>query len=290
MKAFAVALCAWLLAPAALAADSRLATPWAEGPARAALVHALTVDPTLSDADLAEVAEGPDWRLRQQAALVLGWRQHPELFARFQDEEPLLAVNGLARFRGEELADPRLAPLFLERLLERPGAAEEWALIEVLPRTGGDWAEAFVGLMAEEDDPQVRSMLAASLRWAPAEPAADGLRAALRDPSGLVRGEAARTVGWRKDGAMLGADLISVLRDTEPYARAMAARSLGYLHVTSAFDALRPLLGDPDAEARLQALHALERLDAAKLRGLPEVARLRDDPDPKVVRAAGALE
>ncbi|MFH1468185.1 MAG: HEAT repeat domain-containing protein [Pseudomonadota bacterium] len=291
MTPFAVALCALLLSlsPAARADQVSLHIPWRQGPARAALIQPLVVDPTLSDAALAEVAASPDWRLRQQAALVLGWRQTPELFARFQVEQPLPAANGMARFRGEDLADARLAPLFLERLLERPGAAEEWALIEVLPRTGGDWAEAFVGLMAEEGDPQVRSVLAASMRWAPASAAAEGVRAALADGEGLVRGEAARAVGWRKDGAALAAELIPLLGDAEAYPRAMAARSLGYLKVTSAFEALRPLLGDPDADARLQALHAMERIDEAALKGLPEVSRLVADPDPKVARAAREL-
>lgn len=290
MRPVIAALAALALALAAPAAAApRPDQPWAGGPARAAALEALVADPALTDARLETLAASPDWRVRQQAALLLGWRRTPELFARFERQAPLPAVNGMLRFRGDEVADPRLAPLLLERLLRRPERAETLALIEVLPRTGGDWADAFVALAAAEPDPALRAILVASLRWAPTAAAQAGIRAGLRDGSGLVRGEAARAAGWRKDGAGLASDLARVLGDADPYTRAMAARSLGYLRAGAAFEPLLPLLGDPDAEVRLQALRALERLDAARLRARPEIPTLRADPDPRVARAAAAL-
>lgn len=279
-----------LWAAQALAAGvPQIDEPWPSGPERASWVETLKADSSLSDSTLKLGLESSDWRVRQQSALLLGWRSKPELYARFQTESPLATRAGIPRFRGEELGDPSLAPLMLERLLQGTEPENELALIELLPRTGGDWAQAFVELGPKHQDPRVRGVMVASLRWAPTEPALTGMRAAMRDAEPSVRAEAARAAGWHVDGAALATELTRALRDGDAEVREMAARSLGYRRVKSAFDALIPLLSDPAAGVRLQSLHALERLDASRLSALRELESLRSDPDPKVARAAEKL-
>jgi hypothetical protein len=273
----------------ALALDARLAEAWEQGPQRADRVRSLVADPALSEAELAEAMTSVDWQVRQQAAVVDGWRRWPELFQRYQSQQAIPTRGGVLRFRGAELADARLAPLFLERLLQQPEPALRLALLEVLPRTGGDWAQAYLDLMRLEPDPELKAFMVASMRWAEGKYGLEAIRLGLEDDSGLVRGEAARAAGWHAQGASLGAELARACGDVDPYTRAMAARSLGYLRVREGFAALLPLLRDADAGVRLQALHALERLDAEALRARPELDDLAHDPDAGVRRAATSL-
>lgn len=272
-----------------MAADARLTDAWSPGPERADRIQRLVVDPGLTSAELAQAMASPDWRVRQQAGVVHGWRAYPELFADFALREAAPTRAGMLRFRGAELADARLAPLFLERLLEQPDAAYQQALIEVLPRTGGDWAEAFVGIMQTEEDERVRAVLVASLSAAPELPALTGMRLGLADPSPGVRGEAARAAGWSEHGGLLVGELVAALGDTDAYVRAMAARSLGTKRATEAFDALAPLLRDADADVRLRALRSMARIDAEALSARPELADLVHDSDERVSRAAQSL-
>mgnify|MGYP002639828874 CR=1 FL=1 len=278
-----------LSAAPALASDARITAAWATGPERAERVQLLVADGSLTDIELTQAMASSDWRVRQQAAVVHGWRATPELYADWAERPAARTRAGVLRFRGPELADTRLAPLFLERLLEQPGGDMQQALIEVLPRTGGDWAEAFVGLMQTEPDVRVRAVLAASMSDAPKGPALEGMRLGLADSSAQVRGEAARAAGWSEHGDQLIAELIRALGDSDAYVRAMAARSLGTKRAASAFDALAPLLRDSDAEVRLRALRSMARIDADALALRPELADLAQDADERVARAANSL-
>jgi hypothetical protein len=278
-----------LAATPAFALDARLAQPWEQGPERADRVRSLVADPGLTEAELAEAMTSADWRVRQQAAVVHGWRSWPELYERFDAQQAIPTRGGVLRFRGDELADPRLAPVFLERLLEGPEPAMRLALLEVLPRTGGDWAQGYVDLMAQEQDPETRGFMVASLRFADAEHGIEGIRIGLKDDSALVRGEAARAAGWHEQGGSLGSELAAACGDADAYVRAMAARSIGYRGVSGAWGAVTPLLRDADAEVRLRALRTLERLDVEALRALPELDDLAHDADPRVRRAATSL-
>ncbi len=239
-----------------------------------------------SAAPLSEALQSPDWRIRQQAGLAQGWQSWPDLYTRFQVEQAFPTRNGLPRFRGPAVADARLTPLFLERLLREPDPGLQLALIDVLPRTGGDWSQAMVELASQQQDERLRSVMVASLRYADDAWALQGLRAGLQDTSELVRAEAARAAGWHDSGATLASELISASSDDDAYVRAMAARSLGYLQLSAAFDSLALLLADPEARVRLQAINALERLDPQRLAEQPLLAVLARDPDPAVARAA----
>lgn len=282
----ALALALLLGSSAVLAADARLVEPWSQGPERAQTIASLVADSGLTQAELAQAAQSGDWRVRHQAAVVAGWRAHTELFERFELEPAYPTRAGFPRFRGPELADKRLAPLFVERLLQGPSYDMKLALLEVIPRTGGDFGDSFVGLLREEDDTRLRGIMVASLKNADRDATLEGLRLGFADVDGAVRGEAARAAGWSDHGSELVPELVEALGDTQAYTRAMAARSLGYLRAGQAFDALLPCLADSEPDVRLNAINALERLDAERLAARPELNDLAHDPDPGVVRAA----
>jgi len=248
------------------------------------------VHATLDDVALEALLEDDDWSIRQQAALVLGQRHHPELYTSWAEAEPVRTRSGFLRFAGPQVDDARLAPLFLERLVhgDEPPAVRA-ALAEVLPRTGGDWSEAAAALATTEADPDVRAILVAVLRRAEAGPALDGLHKALGDPDPHVRAEAARAIGWRPDGAALADALLPLLADPHAEPRTNAARALGWLQVRGAFDPLAAGLTDPDPTVRLTTLRAMERLDAPRLATLPQLTDLVADPDPRVARAASGI-
>jgi HEAT repeat protein len=83
--------------------------------------------------------------------------------------------------------------------------------------------------------------------------------------------------------------LAQVLDDPSPAVRASAARSLGTLRDPAAFVALLPLLDDADPDVRLQALHAVERVDPVGAAELSQLDGLCVDADPRVARAAFQL-
>ena len=273
----------------ALASDARIVDAWAAGPERADRVQSLVADTSLTAAELADAMNSADWRVRQQAGVVHGWRSYPELYADWSVRQAAPTRAGMLRFRGSELADTRLAPLFLERLLQDPSVAYEQALIEVLPRTGGDWADAFVGLLRTESDDRMRAVIAASMSEAPRKQALAGIRLGFEDASAQVRGEAARAAGWSDHGDLLIPELMAALGDSDAYVRAMAARSLGTKRAADAFDALATLLRDDDAEVRLRALRSMTRIDGEAMAARPELGDLAQDPDERVSRAAQSL-
>ena len=83
-------------------------------------------------------------------------------------------------------------------------------------------------------------------------------------------------------GAELVPELRRALGDSDAGVRSGAARSLGLLQVPGVGAELRPLLRDPEAQVRLDALRALERLGLAT----PVAPELVADPDPRVARVA----
>jgi len=289
-KTFLFALCAASLTSPAALADSASEALLLD---RYLAASAPLLDPaqaeavTLSEAQLEEALTSADWRVRQQAALALGWRQYEALFQEHAALQPLPTRIDTLRMLGSAVADERLTPLYLERLLRGDESLENrLALADILPRSGGDWTEAAVTLLQSDEDPALRAMLAACLRYGEAQHALPALRNALATPQSQVRLEAARALAWRSDGAQAADELEAALADDDAELRATAARALGYLGVESAFTALTGLLEDADAAVRLQAVNALGRLDAPRAASLSQLRSLEYDEDPRVARAA----
>ena len=214
----------------------------------------------------------------------------PEFFDRVLRLEPQVTRNGFLRLTDPIINDPDAAPVLLMRI---ESTAQDTmlraALVEALPRTGGDYAEQLVGLMPSEKDDVVRSVMVRSLRTADGEAALAGLELGLTDSATDVRAEAARTLARRSDGGALSAELITALEDEDLAVRVEASRALGALAVAEAIPALSGALEDDEADVRLNALRAISRIDAQAARALPVVDRLTSDPDPRIVRVASEI-
>ncbi len=207
---------------------------------------------------------------------------------------PVRTRGGQLRFADERLHDnPAATGELLSRLDRETSTEVRVALVEALPRTGGDWIDEALARLPKEADPAVRKALVAIMPRA--EPAAGvrGIVLGLADVAEPVRTEAALAAGSVPAQVAAQAGLTELLRkaleDNDAQPRAAAARSLGILGAVGAFDAIRSLLEDQNGTVRLQALRALGRLDVAKAAALPALRALRDDADPKIARAAAAV-
>jgi HEAT repeat protein len=216
--------------------------------------------------------------------------EDPALYEQLLAMRPATTHAGGIRFTDPAIHDPRAAAVLLHRLqTENLDPETRAALVEALPRTGGDYGEAAVALLGQEKDADVRRALVGTMKRAEPERAVEGVRLGLSDQDSRVRAEAATMAGWISEGADLEPQLVSALEEKDPGIRAAASRSLGVLKVASAFDSVVPLLADDSAEVRLQALHALERIDAGQAARLDRLQALASDPDPRVARAAKKL-
>ncbi len=207
---------------------------------------------------------------------------------------PVRTRGGQLRFADERLHDnPAATGELLSRLDRETSSELRVALVEALPRTGGDWIDEALARLPKETDAAVRKALVAIMPRA--EPAAGvrGIVLGLADVAEPVRTEAALAAGSVPAQVAAQAGLTELLGkalgDSSAQPRAAAARSLGILGAVGAFDAIRSLLGDQNGTVRLQALRALGRLDVAKAAALPALRALRDDADPKIARAAAAV-
>jgi HEAT repeat protein len=183
--------------------------------------------------------------------------------------------------------EPAALPAVLERLVdpaELPGTQVALATVLAQNHAAG-WTDALLELVGNHPVPEVRAALLGACKGADAGVARQGLLTGLADPSSIVRAEAARLVGWRKDGATFGPHLKAAFADADPGVRAAAARSAGWLRLDVRGE-LRSLAADPAAQVRYEALNALLRIAPADARALPNLEALRRDADPRVARVA----
>ncbi len=232
-----------------------------------------------SDADLEAAALSEDWRTAHQARVVLAWRANAETAALYWQLQPVeTRADGLYRFpEGVEEHDAVL----LDRLLHADEAPEvRGALVLACALSDWDETEALYELMVDEPDAGVRELHVYAMKRSP--DGLPGLRLGLADPDPTVRTMAARAAASHERGAELVPELRRALGDSDAGVRSGAARSLGLLQVPGVGAELRPLLRDPEAQVRLDALRALERLGLAT----PVAPELVADPDPRVARVA----
>jgi HEAT repeat protein len=177
--------------------------------------------------------------------------------------QPSATRAGFLRFTDDAIHDPRAARVFLDRL--ESGTESEGvraALVEALPRTGGDYAGAIVELMAKERSPIVRAAYVHTARRAPAVEAIAIARRGLVDSSPEVIGEAIRATASLTDGAKLADSLRGALSSSEAQVRLEAARAIGILRIAVAKTELDALAFDASPEVRREAARALTRIDA----------------------------
>ncbi len=238
------------------------------------------------------------WSARTAIAIADLQVRDPALYKKLAALQPNHRVGDELSFSQPELADPRAAPVLLQRLLNgNDPVAVRLALVDALPNTGGDWQEGAAALVAVDASPRVRKKLVEVLRYVPPPHNLSGLRLALHDEDLSVRVAAARTAGFTRDGTALFTELVSATFDEDWDMRAAAVQALGQLtgprgtpQQNPARDRLVRMLTDERAEVRLQVLLALERIDPAGLRRLPDLERLaRDRRSPQVAEVARRL-
>ena len=242
------------------------------------------------EGEIAEAGKAGDWKVSAEERADAVRKDDPERFLAVSGLQPIKTRKGTPRFVGDAVRDPAAADVLLGRL----AAGEEdpmvrAALVEALPRTGGEYGAELVAMLGDETDADVRVVMVAALERADAGSAQAGLVSALGDEDPIVRAEAARVVSMRPDGAALAGELEVALEDETPQVRAAAARTIGVLQLEDARDVLLSGLEDDDARVRLQSLRAIGRIDPAFAGSLPQLATLQADSDARVARVADRL-
>jgi hypothetical protein len=232
---------------------------------------------------------GGDWRARVAADVADLRSSSPAIHAELSSLEPQRTRAGILRFTSTPTTDPRATSVFLDRLARGGGSvAERAALAEVLARTTGIYEDALVDLFVAERASEVRVALVHSARRVSADPAVALLGRALADPDPEIQAEAARVAAGHPAGARAARQLRTALATSTPQVRAETARALGILGVTAAQEELVARLSDGEAEVRLEALRALDRVAPGSV-SAATLGTLARDPDERVSRLASKL-
>ncbi|MFZ5480526.1 MAG: HEAT repeat domain-containing protein [Myxococcota bacterium] len=230
---------------------------------------------------LCSLALAGDWRAALDARIAEARAADPAVVDAVYALRPARTRTGLPIFTGDLARADVSGAVFLDRFTREPDPALRVALLDAMA-TGDGWSEGVVALLPTERDAGVRRMMAEILADADPAFAGEGLRIAAQDGESAVRAAAFRALAKRDDAD--AALIVSGFVDPDATVRATAARAAGIRKV--GWDALIPLLADPNAEVRRNAVRALERVDRVRVATLPEVAALLADPDPKVADAA----
>ncbi len=260
------------------AAPTEVATPTADG----------TAQPTAPVAAPPRATNGT-WRDRVSAELTAMRASSPQLLTELTQLAPTITRARLVRFTSDAIHDPRVAAVFLDRL-SRGGESEEVraALVEALPRTGGEFADAAVELVATEKSAVVRGSYVFAARRAPAAQAIVLIKRGLADSATEVQAEAARTAAAHPSGKRLATELRATLSSSDPAVRTEVARTLGILGITDARDTLVTMLDDASADVRLESLRAIDRIQPGFAKTLP-LAKLATDDDPRIAALVARL-
>lgn len=233
------------------------------------------------------------WQQRTAVAIADLQQQDPARYKKLRSLKPNRRVGDEQLFSQPIAADPRAAPVFLQRLLNgSDSVAVRLALVDALPGTGGDWQEGIAALVAIDASPRVRKKLVETMRYVDPPHSIDGLRHGFNDEDLAVRVAAARTAGFARDGIGLYQEVVSMTFNDEDWdLRAAAVQSLGKFNNKAAWPQLVRMLGDPHPTVRLQVLIALEHLDAEAAGKLPELDKLaKDRQNPRVAKLAQRLK
>ena len=212
---------------------------------------------------------------------------HPALADKIDDLQPKKNRAGKYYFPGHHLTAPEAQVLLVDRLLSgRDAVAVQVALAYALD---GDHRLPWSTIKRQPAD--VRAALLAGYKRHGKADAVEALSGGLEDDSEAVRFEAARLLGHRPDlkSERLVKGLKRGLSAETIDLRWASVRALSWRGDPGSFDAIKPLLADPDAKVRGAAVRALGVLDKARAKALPEVAALANDPNRHVQRAFRSL-
>lgn len=225
--------------------------------------------------------------IRLAAARVRDAR--PDFYAAINALQPRETRNGMLRFIDPELHDPDAAAVLALRLLDdvNTPSLERLALSDAIARTMGDYGAYLSVLASVEPDPEVRAALIDQLRRAAPESARRGIELALTDADATVREAALRSLASQPQlrAELFSEGIVTALGDADPAVRSAAAFAARVRGEEIAIDQLLELARRDEGDARIQALRAIERIDASRLAGLDLVA-MSHDGDARVARFA----
>lgn len=249
-------------------------------------------EPTPSELTSSKPSQSPEALPEGSIQATLPQLSAAELTPVVATIEPQKARNGDLRFSDARLDTPAAAPLLIERLQQgRDDDATQHALILALPRTQGSYAAEALELYKVESSETLRAALIDSMRLAKdAVPALKALELGLSDSSAQVRARAAFNIGRRADGLSLVNGLTAAVADSDTSVQTAAARALGQLGASQAFDTVVPLLQSRSADARLESVRALARMDGKRAAALPELVALSADSDERVRTAVAKAQ
>ena len=207
--------------------------------------------------------------------------EHPEIGIRVDTMQPIRNRAGAWFFPGADLTHPFAQILIKERIRARQDEASiRVALVYALePEHRFGWHEI------ASEDPAVRAAMLHGYKGLDTQESGAVLRHALQDESALVRAEAARLVGYRKEVGILSSSLLVGLTDPSEDVRRLAVRSLGWLEVKEAFLPVSGLLDDASPDVRVAVVRALAKIDIQRARALPAINALQVDQHARVQRA-----
>lgn len=256
------------------------------------LLAAMLVQPALSapaelpvDADFVQAHPAAQGSLDPvQAAAYQAFVEVPDLAEQAAHPIASRTRNGRARFMNPG-ADLRVAGVHLDHALH--GQAD---LRTAHARLGAELAESpeLLRAAAAEASPQVHAAMLSGLHrrndrvWTLV--IVDGLQ----DDAASVREVAASLLGRRADASEHLPELARAAADSDPSVRSLAVRALGVYGDASQLDVVVSRLSDSDAEVRLAAVHAVERIAPGRAASLTQA--LRTDPNARVQRAASAVD
>jgi HEAT repeat protein len=213
-------------------------------------------------------------------------QNQPELADWIQTMNPVRNRAGFVYFPTKNLVQPEAQALVLERLLR----AEDDSTVRAALAYALDgsllipWEK-----IAAESDAKVRVAMIHLTKIHKGPDSSALLVNALQDSSTEVRAEAARLAGYLPLNPKLATALKAHLSDSAPDVRALSARTLGWKGDPETFEAIRPLLKDPEAAVRNRALQALANIDPVKTKALPELAKLQNDSHAPLAKRAQRL-
>ncbi len=230
---------------------------------------------------------GDDLDRRVLAMDARTWQSDPSLAMLVWSSAPSPYRGRLLRFADTRLVAPGAAGPLLARLLHGKEPADvRVALAAAITHTGPAWPPLMADLLAEEADVMVRVMFVDGAAHAPSADVAGIVRLGAADAAGPVRAAAARSAAYAHPASSVADLVLAALNDPEAEVRAEGARSAGWLKLEAGWSPLVARLADTDAQVRLQALRALQKLDPVRAASLAEVRSLRSDTDSRVQRAA----
>ena len=236
-------------------------------------------------------AQASDWEQQIDTSVSMIEATDIEFANGVLNIDPITTRAGYPRFVGEWTRDERAAPLMLQRLINGDDhPTVQAALVEALPRTGGEWDDAIAALWEDTTEPTVRRMMVLTLEKASDDVAYHALTTAAASEDAEVRAAAVRAMTWRKDADRYEPVFLATLTDQNDEVRSLSARASGLHKLADAKLGLASMLdSETRDDIRLNVLIALHQIDAEYARSLSAVTRIAREEDGKLGRTAVRL-